>query len=350
MKKYISSMMIVFILMMCIPYEAKGQTIIHTVQIKESDYDKEDLDVPLWVFEKEGFVVEVREKDIMLTNLSYTGNFHIGRNNIESENQKLILYIPINKINDRLYVKKSIADSILGENLYAEEVPVLLYHHLLKEYNNKDKENVCVLSIDEFHRQMKLLHDKKYYTVTLKELKRFIKGEILLPKNSIMITFDDGYKSNTEYGYPILKKYNFKGVIFAITGLIEDKDLPFSPYKMQHIDFKSMDSYKDVFEFASHTHKMHAVDEYDQSYLVSKPKEEAVKDLKKSMELLDTKAIAYPYGQYSVETFRMLKELEFELGFTIWDGKVKKGDHPFILNRISIYSYTTLKEFEKMIQ
>ncbi|WP_129599589.1 polysaccharide deacetylase family protein [Anaerophilus nitritogenes] len=350
MKKYIVSMMILFITIMCVPYEVTGETIINTVQIKSSDYDKEDLDVPLWVFEKEGFSVEVKEKNIILTNPSYTGKFDIGRNHVESKNQKLILYIPINKINDRLYVKKSIADSILGENLYDEEVPVLLYHHLLKEYDNKDKENVCVLSVDEFHRQMKLLYDKKYYTATLKELELYIKGEILLPQNSIVITFDDGYKSNTEYAYPIFKKYNFKGVIFAITDLIEDGDFPFSPYKMQHIDFKSMNKYKDVFEFASHTHKMHAVDEYDQSYLVSKTKEEVIKDLKKSMELLDTKAIAYPYGQYSIETLRTLKEVGFELGFTIWSGKVKKGDHPFILNRISIFSYTTLKDFEKMIQ
>lgn len=38
-----------------------------------------------------------------------------------------------------------------------------------------------------------------------------------LPSKPILITFDDGYYSNYEYIYPILKKYNAKASIFIVT-------------------------------------------------------------------------------------------------------------------------------------
>ena len=42
-----------------------------------------------------------------------------------------------------------------------------------------------------------------------------------LPQNSILITFDDGYKNNYTLAFPILKKYNMKATIFLNTKFIE---------------------------------------------------------------------------------------------------------------------------------
>ena len=42
-----------------------------------------------------------------------------------------------------------------------------------------------------------------------------------MPQNSILITFDDGYKNNYTLAFPILKKYNMKATIFLNTKFIE---------------------------------------------------------------------------------------------------------------------------------
>ncbi|MBU3958968.1 MAG: polysaccharide deacetylase family protein, partial [Candidatus Omnitrophica bacterium] len=38
-----------------------------------------------------------------------------------------------------------------------------------------------------------------------------------IPPKSVAITFDDGYKNNYTYAFPILKKYNLPAMIFIIT-------------------------------------------------------------------------------------------------------------------------------------
>ena len=45
-----------------------------------------------------------------------------------------------------------------------------------------------------------------------------------LPEKPILLTFDDGYYSNYEFIFPILKKYNVKASIFIVTDNIYGKN------------------------------------------------------------------------------------------------------------------------------
>src|SRR5262245_4880809 len=69
-----------------------------------------------------------------------------------------------------------------------------------------------------FEQQMQFL--KSCYTVmNLQELiARSLRGE--LPERAVVITFDDGYRDNYDYAFPILKKYGFPATIFVATGAI----------------------------------------------------------------------------------------------------------------------------------
>ncbi|BBM43869.1 polysaccharide deacetylase [Leptotrichia wadei] len=86
----------------------------------------------------------------------------------------------------------------------------LMYHSIDSEKNKGG------IFIDEFEEHIKWIKDKK--TFKMEELKGL---DYTLPPNSILITFDDGYKNNYTLAFPILKKYNIKATIFLNTKFIE---------------------------------------------------------------------------------------------------------------------------------
>ena len=86
----------------------------------------------------------------------------------------------------------------------------LMYHSIDSEKNKGG------IFVDEFEEHIKWIKDKK--TFKMEELKGL---DYTLPSNSILITFDDGYKNNYTLAFPILKKYNMKATIFLNTKFIE---------------------------------------------------------------------------------------------------------------------------------
>lgn len=233
--------------------------------------------------------------------------------------------------------------------MFATEIPILVYHHILKDNENPYKDNTAIISLKRFTDHIDYLYRNGYRTITLDQLSRFLDGEQELPEKSIMITFDDGYKSNYIYGYAVLKEYGFNAVAFLITDCLTDETIEFDPSKLQYLSWEEVNSSKDVFQFASHTHNMHR-DPNGVGHLISKPIDEVKNDLVTSKNLLDTNAIAYPFGQYNDEVLSLLKDLEFDLGFTVNEGKVKECDNRLLLKRIGIFSYTTLSKFKRLIR
>ncbi|NSW92655.1 MAG: polysaccharide deacetylase family protein [Firmicutes bacterium] len=242
--------------------------------------------------------------------------------------------------------------SIVSSKENTEEVmsiPILVYHHLLPDKENFFGNNAFIVSTDNFEKQMQLLKENNYNTISLNQLKAYLKGETTLTGKNVLITFDDGYKSTFVYAYPIMKKYLLHGVIFVVSGWIQNNRAPFNPKMLQILDWADIEASMDVFEYASHTHNLHWKNGNNESLLISSPEETVYDDFLKSKEMLKTGSIAYPYGEYSEATLLVLRKLEYEMGFTINEGDVKPGDDIYRLKRHVIYRDTSLEEFKKII-
>lgn len=104
-----------------------------------------------------------------------------------------------------------------------------------------------IISTAEFEEQMKVIKDKK--TFKMEELKGL---GYKLPENSVLVTFDDGYKNNYVEAFPILKKYGIKATIFLNTKYIGKNDF-----------YLNWDQVREMYDsglvdFQMHTHS-HAV-------------------------------------------------------------------------------------------
>ncbi|MBT2693695.1 cell wall-binding repeat-containing protein [Bacillus sp. ISL-55] len=230
-------------------------------------------------------------------------------------------------------------------------IPILMYHHILKDEENKIFRNVSTTITDlEFESQMKYLFDNEYIPVTLGTLESYLDKRSNLPSNAVVITFDDGLKSVYKYAFPVLNQYDFRASEFMITSKIYDSPQEFHPDGLQYISLPEMNEMKEVFEFHSHTDDLHQYNTEKKSYLVIQPESFVEADLLLSKSKLDSSYFAYPFGQYNENTISLLRKLEYRMAFTTKLGKVKIGDDKFQLNRIAILPGMTLSTFASKIK
>lgn len=75
-----------------------------------------------------------------------------------------------------------------------------MYHHILP------KSSFISSSVSEFEAQMAYLARCGYKALSLEEFFLYKKAKLKVPKKSVLITFDDGWRDNFYFAYPILKR------------------------------------------------------------------------------------------------------------------------------------------------
>lgn len=97
------------------------------------------------------------------------------------------------------------------------KVFVIYYHHILKNWGFD-------VYYKTFEREVKILKNN-YKIITLDDVYEYITTDRQPEKDSVAITFDDGYLSNYVYAYPILKRYKLKATLFPIASRILPEDI-----------------------------------------------------------------------------------------------------------------------------
>lgn len=93
-------------------------------------------------------------------------------------------------------------------------VPVLMYHSVNPKTNQQMRN--LIVSPESFERQMRFLKSQRYNVVTLEEVSRLMHDKKKAPPKTVAISFDDGFKDNYIYAYPVLKKFGLPATIFVI--------------------------------------------------------------------------------------------------------------------------------------
>ena len=198
---------------------------------------------------------------------------------------------------------------------FPNKVAVLGYHSIINTLDNK---NDMELSVKKFEKQMAYLKKYNYKTLNLNEMDCYMNKKCKIKKNTVLITFDDGYLNNLEYALPILKKYNFNAVIFVIGKYVMNKD---SGFLTEHDIIKIKNNYPNI-EIASHSYDLHYYEAKQLRY------EDYINDFDKQNNWLNTKYYAYPYGYYNNDIIKALKEKKYKLAFGFGpDNKFRKADN-----------------------
>lgn len=234
-------------------------------------------------------------------------------------------YYGISLLSRLVYVKKEDVSNgveVDSSEEMAESIPAILYHFIYLNGDNSCGDIICH-SEEQIDSHFKFLADNNVFTLNTSEVLSFIKGEINLPKKSILITIDDGARA--ENFIPFLEKYGLNATLFLVSSWY-----PVNKFESSYL------------EIASHTHNMHTTGVCPTGQgggINCLPESEILNDLKLSRETLNnTKAFCFPFYEYSDYSINLVKEAGFEMAFIGGSTKIKKGINPYKIPRYPILS------------
>ena len=274
--------------------------------------------------------------------------FNINKDDLKTLRERVIEEFSIESIVEN--IEKIYQREIVKKKKY--EMPVIMYHRVIKDESEKGVHGTYV-TVEQFEEQMKYLKKKGYETVTFKDLlnnrykQRFDKD-----KKWIMLTFDDGYKDNYENAFPILKKYQFKGIIYVLDGIEYNKwdvDNPGNPEKrftlMNQDELLEMQNYG--IEFGGHTSTHPRLAELSTEQVKSE-----IINSKSNIEKIIGKELlsfAYPYGSLNEEVKRIPQEAGYKFAVATDSGSIVFSDDLFEIRRIGIFPTNNLFNFKRKV-
>ena len=213
-----------------------------------------------------------------------------------------------------------------------QTIPILTYHRFAENCSSP----LC-MPADTFRLQMKYLKKNGYHVITMEDLLAFLEYRQGLPKKSVLITMDDGYRSVYKIAYPILKEYGFTATLFIYTSFVGVSKIAITWDQLQEMKANG-------FEIGSHT--MYHSD-------LTKPKEGETeedlitrikKELYGSKKIIDkklgqdTQILAYPFGYYDQRSMQISKQAGYKMAMS-----VKRGGNPFFANPLMLRRDQILK-------
>ena len=99
----------------------------------------------------------------------------------------------------------------------------LIYHSVSDTSKGEFVYPPCTISAELFEAQIRHAVDH-YKILSIDEYLEFIENQIVPPRRSLLVSFDDGYLDNLDVAFPILAKYNVPAIIYLATRYIDEAE------------------------------------------------------------------------------------------------------------------------------
>jgi peptidoglycan/xylan/chitin deacetylase (PgdA/CDA1 family) len=219
-------------------------------------------------------------------------------------------------------------------------VPILCYHNLDRQAKGR-----LVLAASSFEEQMRYLKREGYHVVSLREFVEFMAFKRQLPRKSVVLTFDDGYRSFKDYAYPVLKELGFTATLFVYTDYVGAGRNAFSWDDLKALAAEGFDV-----QAHSKTHgDLRKAPNESAEQFARRMQAELEQPLAMFQQRLGTRPIflAYPYGREDDDVVKKAKDYGYIAAFTVR----RQGSPAFVFplrgHRSQIYSEMTLEDFVK---
>jgi peptidoglycan/xylan/chitin deacetylase (PgdA/CDA1 family) len=232
----------------------------------------------------------------------------------------------------------------------AAGVPVLIYHQVATDGTPAGE---TVIALDRFREQMDHLAAQGYKTLSIDELRDYLRGRRRIPPKSVVLSFDDGWK-NVLNAVPVLEAHGFKASFWIITR----KGIGWS--YMEWPDVQALDAHP-LFEVGSHT-ASHPWDPADNLVTwvdgrnAGKGAADAIYELQGARADLEGKlgrpidVLAWPCGWHNDSLLRIAGRAGYRATFTVDPGLNRPGGDPMRIRRSFIDGACGLDTFKETLR
>lgn len=209
----------------------------------------------------------------------------------------LLLFLSLFNQVDASIINKSILNktTLIKKNSHEQNVPILMYHYVAIAPASSTLKGLY-LDPKIFESQLEEINKENLNSVFVSELAKNLINKKPLIKNSLVLTFDDGYEDFYTNVFPLLKKYKVKATIYIIINALD------KPGYLTKDQLKELAQSKYV-EIGSHT--------FNHLDLMTLNKRKADYEIVKSKFILEELigrsilSFCYPFGHYNKDDVKL---------------------------------------------
>ena len=216
-------------------------------------------------------------------------------------------------------------------------LPIIMYHQV-----RNDKTGDMIISKGKLEEELAYLKKEGYASIFPQDWLAYCDGKISLPPKCVVLTFDDGWKSQYQNAVPLLEKYGFRGVFYIYP------DFVCGGSAMNWQQIKDLVKRGHAVGCHSLTHAKLTRDPGENARAYAARLKKEISDSKKIIEdKIKTEVLdfCYPYGYYSLDCFALLRKAGYRSATTVNAGVNSKKCDPFTLGRFQVNQSTSLAAF-----
>lgn len=254
--------------------------------------------------------------------------------------------LPLVKWMLRLFCFMFLIFPVLSNAADTVKIPILCYHNL-----NPTRPGSMNMTPQKFEEQIKWILNHGFTIIPLQEAVEYLQGKRdTLPKKSVVVTADDGWKSVYTYMLPIVLKYRIPVTLFIYPQTISEGKNALSWNELIELQKTGL------FDVQGHTYdhpnfkhakKRLSAENYDKY---------VVRQLAGSKKILEDKLnikvsyLAWPFGIYDANLESQADQAGYVMSFTIDARAAKRTERSMAQPRYMIVDDLSSKTFEHIIK
>jgi peptidoglycan/xylan/chitin deacetylase (PgdA/CDA1 family) len=217
-----------------------------------------------------------------------------------------------------------------------QDIASLCYHQVEPSPRGKFS-----MSSEKFRQHLAYLKSRNFKSLNSNELDQILNHGAKPAENSVIITFDDGYRTVYDYALPIMKEFGFTGIVCIYPEFIG------AGKAMSWEQLKHLISEGWSIECHSMSHANLAKNDLPEAGL----SEFLHKEIVRSKEIIERKLhnqvlfMVWPYGCYTQKSIETARQAGYVGAMTVDGGSNYAGMSPWQIKRQVIYANDDMNKF-----